>query len=41
VHGFDLDEDVIALARANAETEGLAGRVTFSVAAALRTGSSS
>jgi SAM-dependent methyltransferase len=32
VHGFDLDEDVITLARANAETEGLAGRVTFSVA---------
>jgi len=32
VHGFDLDEDVIALARANAETVGLAGRLTFSVA---------
>ena len=32
VHGLDLDEDVIAVARANAEAEGLADRVTFSVA---------
>jgi 2-polyprenyl-3-methyl-5-hydroxy-6-metoxy-1,4-benzoquinol methylase len=32
VHGFDLDADVIAVARENAEAEGLADRVTFSVA---------
>ena len=32
VHGLDLDEDVIAVARANAEAERLADRVTFSVA---------
>ena len=32
VHGLDLDEYVIAVARANAEAEGLADRVTFSVA---------
>ena len=31
VHGFDLDEDVIAVARGHAEAEGLADRVTFSV----------
>jgi 2-polyprenyl-3-methyl-5-hydroxy-6-metoxy-1,4-benzoquinol methylase len=32
VHGSDLDEDAIAGARRNAEVEGLADRVTFSVA---------
>jgi SAM-dependent methyltransferase len=32
VDGFDLDEDVIALARQNAEEAGVADRVTFSVA---------
>jgi 2-polyprenyl-3-methyl-5-hydroxy-6-metoxy-1,4-benzoquinol methylase len=31
VDGFDLDEDSIAEARANAETEGLTDRVTFQV----------
>jgi SAM-dependent methyltransferase len=32
VEGFDLDEDVIAVARENAEDAGVADRVTFSVA---------
>jgi 2-polyprenyl-3-methyl-5-hydroxy-6-metoxy-1,4-benzoquinol methylase len=31
VEGFDLDEDVIGVARENAETAGVAGRVTFAV----------
>jgi len=32
VHGLDLDEDVIAVARSNADALGLADRLTFSVA---------
>jgi 2-polyprenyl-3-methyl-5-hydroxy-6-metoxy-1,4-benzoquinol methylase len=32
VQGFDLDEDVITVARGHPDTEGLAERVTFSVA---------
>jgi hypothetical protein len=40
VDGFDLDEDVIAVARENAEVAGVADRVTFAVADAAGLGAS-
>jgi SAM-dependent methyltransferase len=40
VDGFDLDEDVIAVARQNAEEAGVADRVTFAVADASGLGAS-